>query len=290
MVKGFCLFMSLVFVQIVSGQLLINLHDGLLDWPEHLNKEVIRRNGISSVAIESMVKKDGHPIEKLLDKSVYFFDQNSGLITEAMTITTLFGSGDTSNTLCIYSDNQLIERSTVARGRKLVDRYSYEKDYCTSHDHLAVTFESPPDTVWLNSERFTHKQLNDSTHVTHAFNNYDRCFSQAEFQYNSLGYLLRKIDRLIMTNKQTTFTYIYNDHGNLDSVQEKNNHDDNESKWHYNYDVSGNVISMTEISSSSSKRSYEFIYGTNGLPEALLRHAPEAEEILIFKFQYEMVD
>lgn len=209
------------------------------------SQEFIQENKIKILNGQFTYKKPGEVMRTTEYKYVYEFDSLGRLITTFETRKD-DGTSDTTWNKYLYSaDDLLIEHkkgdgkgftSTTyefdEKGR--VTRESYVREYI---DSLGVN-----QRTILNSETMTYEDFDLQTKKT-VYNSYGLPYMQEFSNYNELGYLVERVQRLTMTSSVVTYKYEYSSKGFISAIKafEANNETPLE-ETQFVYDDHGNLL------------------------------------------------
>ena len=94
----------------------------------------------------------------------------------------------------------------------------------------------------FNQERFVYYEYDHQLKRVH-YNNYDLPYMDEYFNYNELGYLVERIERIKMTSTLYTYSYEYNEKGQLSAIRKALNQDEGYiEELEFEYDELGNLI------------------------------------------------
>lgn len=174
------------------------------------------------------------------------------------------GSEDTSWNYYYYNEDNLLtlHRSTEKEGLLAV-HYTYdslnrivEEEYKRDIDSNGQIVRS----LSFNKERIAYFDYDKQIKRTR-YNNYDLPYLDEFFNYNELGYLVERIERIKMTSTVYTYKYEYNEVGKLAAIRKISNRSDVPvEEMEYSYDELGNLKEKLIYRNGVLKTNIQIIY------------------------------
>ncbi len=176
---------------------------------------------------------------------LYKFDRN-GNLTSTIETCPDDGSKDTVRNIYRYDENNLLIAHLKSDqdgfqsiyfkydslGRVISEEFKRET-VDTSHQVIESTT--------FNKETFVYQDFGLQTKRTR-YNSYNLPYLDEFFNYNELGYLIERVERLKMTNDVYTISYEYNEKGLISAIRKKNNkHEEFTEEYTFEYDELGNL-------------------------------------------------
>lgn len=230
-----------------TAQVLDNRNGSAFTDKPFFNEDFIRQNKLKQLSGYYVLKKKGEVMKKTKYKYVYDFDQYGHLVSTYETMP-MDGTKDTIWTLYDYDENNhlALMRKTDKEGYAAV-YYTYDSigRVITEEYKREIGVEGSDlisRSLSFNKERFEYftfdKQLKRSR-----FNNYDLPYLDEFFNYNDLGYLVERVERVKMTSDIYTYSYEYNEKGLLSAIRKGSNKKDIYlEELTFKYDDLGNLI------------------------------------------------
>lgn len=251
----------------VNGQVLDNRNGEAFTDKPFFNKTFIKENKLKSLAGTYVYKKKNDKMRETTFNYVYNFDTEGRLISTFETRTD-DGTKDTTWNLYTYDDHDnLVEfRKTVENGYN-IERYQYDsigrliaKKYYRAYsdtDSIGASHE-----LLFNNERFRYVEYDNQLKRTH-YNSYDLPFMEEYFNYNELGYLVERIERIKMTSTIYTYTYEYNEKGQLSAIRKgTNKNDEFLEELEFSYDELGNLLEKNIYRNGTFMTDIQVIYNS----------------------------
>jgi len=221
----FILLIFLLASSTTNAQVLDNrLGEAFTDKP-FFNESFVKRNRLKRLNGTYTYKNEGGAMRETKFKHVYEFDREGRLVMTYETRTD-DGTKDTSWNIYEYDERGFLDLhrktdedgfTTVlytndSIGRVVKEEFVREVD---SNGHIIQTLE-------FNEERRVYAEYENQTKCTH-YNNYDLPYLDEFYNYNDLGYLVSREERIKMTSSVYTYTYEYNDKGKLAAIKKTSN-------------------------------------------------------------------
>ena len=229
----------------VHAQVLDNrMGEAFTDKP-FFNEDFVKRNRLKRLNGTYTYKNQGGPMRETKFKHIFEFDSDGRLILTYETRTD-DGTKDTSWNIYEYDEYGYLDLHrksdedgfTVVRytndsiGRVIKEEYVREID---SNGRVVRT-------LTFNEERFVYAEFDNQTKCTH-YNNYDLPYLDEVCNYNDLGYLVSREERIKMTSSVYTYTHEYNDKGKLAAIKKTSNRKSGIlEEMTFKYDELGNLL------------------------------------------------
>ena len=278
-----------------TAQMLNNEKGNLFSETPFFNEKYIRSINLKSITGTISSKKELGSIKASGNKESYIFNKKGHLLTHYLT-TKVKNKYDTIFTFYEYKNGN----NTVVRVSDSYGFYSYSRDFDSLNRIVSQAFSreknaSKSKVHFKLEEKYiifeeTYKyHLNDSIHVVTVFNSNGRPYQIQKKFYNQLGYLEKTQTRLLISNKNNTESYQYNEKGFLKSIKyfkEQNATPFKEIK--YDYDEWGNVTFMDEYKDNERVVHKELLYNPSNLVlKTILSQDLISNLITITKFESE---
>ncbi|MFK7786432.1 MAG: hypothetical protein AB8B56_15030 [Crocinitomicaceae bacterium] len=209
------------------------------------DEDFVKRNRLKQLNGTYTYKNQGGPMRETKFKHVFEFDRDGRLILTYETRTD-DGTKDTSWNIYEYDEYGFLNlhRKTDEDGFTAV-RYTNDsvgrvikEEYLREIDSNGRTVR----TLAFNEERFVYAEFDNQTKCTH-YNNYDLPYLDEVYNYNDLGYLVSREERIKMTSSVYTYTHEYNDKGKLAAIKKTSNRKSGIlEEMTFKYDELGNLI------------------------------------------------
>jgi hypothetical protein len=266
-------FLFLFFSLSLQGQMLDNREGNAFTDKPFFNCEFIRINKIHTLNGKFTYKKPGDVLRVTQYMYVYNFDELGRLI-ESFETRKDDGTADTTWNRYEYDhQNRLIvHKKGDPRGLN-VNTFAYDEQGRITEELYAREFR---DTLTgevkltvLNRETMRYENYDRQQKKTW-YNSYDLPYKQEFSYYDENGYLIERIERLMMTSVTTTHRYAYNEKGLIAALRSyKGNAETAFEEFLYVYDESGNLEEkqhyrngqyITEIEILYNERSHLLTY------------------------------
>jgi YD repeat-containing protein len=236
----FSLCLSAAYAQVLDNR----MGEAFTDKP-FFNEDFVKRNRLKRLNGTYTYKNQGGPMRETKFKHVYEFDREGRLILTYETRTD-DGTKDTSWNIYEYDEYGFLDlhRKTDEDGFTSV-RYTNDsigriikEEYVREIDSNGRLVR----TLTFNEERFVYAEFENQTKCTH-YNNYDLPYLDEICNYNELGYLVSREERIKMTSSVYTYTHEYNDKGKLAAIKKTSNRKSGIlEEMTFKYDELGNLI------------------------------------------------
>ena len=228
------------------GQVLDNQNgDAFTDKP-FFNQKFIFENQIKQLSGYYVYKKKGESMKATKYKYVYNFN-NLGDLASTFETCPDDGTKDTIWNIYGYDSqkNLAVHKKTDLDGFTSV-YYEYDSLNRVVSEEFKREIISDEDTsvrfLTFNKERLKYFNYDGQTKRTR-FNNYELPYLDEFWNYNDLGYLVERTERVKMTSDIYTYAYSYNEKGKLASIGKSSNRKDGFiEELRFKYDELGNLI------------------------------------------------
>lgn len=209
------------------------------------NTEFIHANSIRQLNGQFTYKKSGDILRLKEYKYVYEFDTLGRLIRSFETKKD-DGTKDTTSNVYFYSEkNQL-------KSHKKSDTYGFTTTTYVFDSKKRITKEmnyreyrdslGEMQQILLNSETMVYEDFENQTKKT-TFNSYGLPYLQEFSYYNKFGYLIERVERLMVTTEETSIKYAYNSNGWIATMRTfKQNSLEPAEEIVFTYDENGNLL------------------------------------------------
>ncbi|MCH2228950.1 MAG: hypothetical protein MK105_01305 [Crocinitomicaceae bacterium] len=239
------LLLFLVFSGIAYAQVLDNRNGEAFTDRPFFNETFVKQNKLKSLNGTFVYKKQGELMKTTQFKYVYEFDQEGHLISSYETRSD-DGTKDTTWNLYIYNDQNELEthRKTDQEGFTSI-HYLYDEEGRVIDESYTRDIDSNNSTVrslLFNNETIKYAEFDKQTKATR-YNNYELPYLDEFWNYNELGYLVERVERIKMTSTVYTYAYEYNEQGKLSAIRKSSNRKDGFiEELLFRYDELGNLI------------------------------------------------
>ena len=210
------------------------------------NQQFIKENKLKQITGTYVYKKKNDQMRETEFHYTYNFDRDGRLVSTYETRTD-DGTKDTTWNLYTYDQNNNLSSysRTDQEGLNIIN-YQYdsigrvtEKEYLREYEESDSL--STARSLMFNHERFSYVDYDRQTKCTH-YNSYDLPYMDEYFNYNDLGYLVERIERIKMTSTIYTYTYEYNELGQLGAIRKHSNlQEEALEEFEFEYDELGNL-------------------------------------------------
>ncbi|XOV66822.1 MAG: hypothetical protein ACFHU9_14445 [Fluviicola sp.] len=245
------------------GQVLDNRHGEAFTEKPFFNESFIKENKIKQIKGEFSYMKTGRGLVPMKYYSSYSFD-NQGHLVSSYETRPDDGSEDTTFNYYFYNDAGLLKmhRSTAKEGLLAV-HYTYD----SLNRVIAKEFKRDIDSngqivrsLSFNKERIEYFDYGKQLKRTY-YNNYDLPYMDEFYNYNELGYLTERIERIKMTSTVYTYKHEYNEMGKLAAIRKISNKSEVPvEEMEFSYDELGNLIEKLIYRNGILKTNIQIIY------------------------------
>jgi hypothetical protein len=211
------------------------------------NESFIKENKLKRLQGYYVYKKQGQLMKETKYKYSYEFDKEGHLIS---TFETRKDDGTRDTTWNFYeynaSNNLYIHRKTDQDGFATV-YYGYDSlGRVISEEQMRDFVDSGTNMICrslsFNKEEIKYFEYDHQVKRTR-FNSYGLPYLDEYINYNELGYLVERLERIKMTSTTYTYTYEYNETGKLAAIRKSSNQQEGYlEELLFRYDDLGNLI------------------------------------------------
>ena len=273
------------FCQVLDNR----LGEAFTDKP-FFNEAFVKQNKLKTLVGSYVYKRTGEAMMTTKYKYVYNFDEEGHL---ASTYETKLDDGtkDTIWNIYEYDPKHLLitHRKTDLDGYTTV-HYAYDnkgrvigEEYMRDIDSAGQIVRS----LSFNKERITYGDYGTQTKKTR-FNNYDLPYLDEFVRYDSLGYLIERVERIKMTSTTYTYTYSYNAQGKLAAVRKSSNLQEGYmEEFLFRYDELGNLMEKHIYKDGVFTTDVQIIYNSKTkLLATVITKQVSTGFLMILRFQY----
>jgi len=209
------------------------------------NELFVKQNKLKNLVGSYVYKKTGETMKTTAFKYAYNFDRE-GHLESSYETNTSDGTKDTVWNIYEYNaKNKLVAHRKTDLDGFLTIHYTYDDKGRIITEEYKRDIDSSGEIVRslsFNKERIEYSDYGDQMKLTR-YNNYDLPYLDEFVRYDSIGYLVEKVERIRMTSTTYTNTFAYDDHGKLASIQKTSNRKDGIiEEFKFRYDELGNLI------------------------------------------------
>lgn len=228
-----------------SGQVLDNRNGEAFTDRPFFNAEFIRKNKLKRLNGTYTHMKRGDVMRETNSKYVYEFD-SLGNLSSTYETGNSNGSKDTTWNFYVYDElgylmthrkTDMDGFSTVYYTRDSIGRVIAEEQVreIDTLNHQIIR------TISFNKERIEYKNY-DLQEKRTRYNNYNLAYLDEFWNYNELGYLVERVERIKMTSSVFTYNYEYNREGKLSAIRKSSNRTEGYlEEIEFGYDELGNL-------------------------------------------------
>lgn len=256
---------SFFLVNGVQAQVLDNrMGEAFTDKP-FFNEDFVKRNRLKRLNGTYTYKNQGSAMRETAFKHVFEFDREGRLVSTYETRTD-DGTKDTSWNIYEYDEYGFLgaHRKTDEEGFTVV-KYTNDsigrvikEEYIREVDSNGVIVR----TLAFNEERFEYAEFDKQTKCTR-YNNYNLPYLDEFCNYNDLGYLVSREERIKMTSSVYTYTHEYNDKGKLAAIKKTSNRATGIlEEMTFKYDELGNLLEKRVYRNGEFTTDIQIIYNS----------------------------
>lgn len=262
----------------------IDLGTGDIDFlalPFH--QDFIRNNSIAEITVEEQIKRSNQSIRPSGLKKIYSFNTD-GRCTERSTYRQRYGRTDTIfEAYRLSPSDMVVQYDRKDRGGFYREAFEKHGDTLTICSFRGKTREEL--ATWMGCEHQVTRRSGKSEEVT-ILNENMLPYRRRSREFNADGYLIRMVERYVVSQKMKTTTYTYNDRGRL-SFRRRESDKGNE-EWSYTYDdVDGALEEVLYRLNGELVWRRTIVQDDHGRIAAILTMDQATEDIIIEKFTYE---
>lgn len=294
-VNYFILFFIFLLFGHANAQVLDNRTGSAFTDKPFFNADFIRQNKLKKLNGSYTYKKQGEVMRETEYKYVYEFDSLGNLISTYETRTD-DGTKDTTWNKYYYNNrNWLIKHSKTDKEGFLSIHYTHDslgrvvtEEYIQEIDSNGVFIRA----LSFNKERIEYANYGNQLKRT-KFNNYNLPYLDEFTNYNELGYLVERNERIKMTSTVYTYLYSYNEKGLLAGIAKTSNRAEGileESL--FTYDLLGNLEQKHIYKNGVFTTDIQIIYNSKShLLSSVITRQVSTNFMMILRFQdYEFFD
>ena len=275
------------------GQMMENEKGTIFSDHPFFNEKFIRSVKLKSLTGTISSKKELGTIKQTGKKQAYFFNENGSFAGS-------FQVSQKNDTSFIYYEYDNNKNMIVKRFSDSYGFYSYTYTYDRQNDMVKKVYarEKNANKSKINfklGEQYVVFQEGYKVEVTDSIltklilNSNGRPYQRQQQFFNSLGYLVRVENKLLINNQVSKEVYEYNERGLLKSIQYYDHKDTIPTKgFLYNYDEWGNVSFIDEYRKNVRTKHKEILYDqSNFILKTILSQDLKTNLITITKFKPE---
>ena len=287
--KNLVIFFALIATP-VTAQVLDNRYGEAFTDRPFFNKTFIKENKLKQLKGSFVYKKSGELMQATKYKYVYEFDKQGRLISTYETRTD-DGTKDTTWNIYKYdeSDRLLMHRKSEqdaftsvhhefdSLGRIISEEFKRDLIDETGTIERSLTF---------NKEKSIYVDYENQIKRTR-YNNYGLPYLDEYCNYNDLGYLVERIERIKMTSAVCTWHYEYNREGRLAAIRTSSNQEDGYTEeLLFAYDPLGNLIEKHIYKNGVFTTDIQIIYNSKSkLLATVITRQVSTGFMMILRFQ-----
>lgn len=288
MKKYFLSLVAFLFLQSIGfSQVLSLVPHPLQNFQHPFNEKFIKRNNIASIQVEISSKKEMDIIRASHQFLVFEFNSNGRLISEKKF---RIGDIDTLNFAFEYNDagKIILEQEFIGSGI-LEKKYSYNALGNKSSVEYRKIDPQNIESNLLSIDSIKTVEL-DNIKVQTFYNDYGRPYREIRIYHDSLGYLNKYRETFILSHKQNTIDYSYNDFGLLKEINYLFELNGKTRKEEYVYNDEGVPEAFLIYEDGKHLKRKEYLYNSDGSLKAILFKEMETNLITIWELTYEKRD
>lgn len=248
------------------GQVLDNREGKAFTDAPFFNETFVRENKLKEIKGEFSYMKTGKGLVPMKYYSSFSFDEQGHLISTYETRPD-DGSKDTSWNFYMYNDaDELVQHRSTEKEGLLSVYFTYDslgrvvaEEYKRDLDSNGQIIRS----LTFNKERIEYFDYGQQLKRTR-YNNYDLPYLDEFYNYNELGYLVERIERIKMTSTVYTYHYEYNERGKLSAIRKSSNKQENYvEELVFSYDDLGNLTEKLIYRNGTLKTNIQIIYSSS---------------------------
>lgn len=284
--KLLILFVSIGFLSF--SQVLDNQNGEAFTDKPFFNQKFIFENQIKQLSGYYVYKKKGESMKSTKYKYVYNFN-TFGDLTSTFETCPDDGTKDTIWNIYQYDSqkNVTVHKKTDQEGFTSV-YYEYDSLNRVVSEEFKREIVSEDTSVrylTFNKERLKYADYDGQTKRTR-FNNYNLPYLDEFWNYNELGYLVERTERVKMTSDIYTYTYSYNEKGKLASLGKASNGQDKFiEELRFRYDELGNLIEKHVYKNDDFTTDIQIVYNSKSkLVSSIITRQVSTGFLMILRF------
>ena len=260
------------------------------------SQEFLWQNKVSTITGVCQMKRTGKAIENRPDITVYHFNE-TGQLSKIDAVTSVLSMVDSTHIEFDRNELGLVQnRNELGRNGYTTTAFFYDNkgrveriDNSVSENKSIEKLKLVPGlTVTVNSESYKYSEPSALILRKESFNNYGLPYSVDLVYRDTAGFVKREEKELILSGKNFTKQYTYNDKGWIAQISTIESSSNKETKREtFQYDRIGNLIKVSYFSNSVLQREIEILYTPTSFIEATLDQDMGSKDILITKYSYE---
>lgn len=270
--------------------------DAFTDRP-FFNESFIKDNKLKRLQGSFVYKKQDDLMRNTKFKYTYDFDRSGHLIstyetrTDDGTVDTTWNyyEYDEANNLAIHRKSDLEGFSSIhydydSVGRVIAEEYM--------RDFVEIGTNDVCRSLSFNREEIKHFDFDKQTKSTR-FNSYGLPYLDEFINYNELGYLVERVERIKMTSTIYTYSYEYNEQGKLSAIRKSSNRQEGYlEELLFKYDELGNLIEKHIYRNGEFTTDIQIIYNSKSkLLATVITRQVSTGFMMILRFkEYEFFD
>lgn len=229
------------------------------------NEDFVKRNRLKRLNGTYTYKNEGGAMRETKFMHVFEFDNDGRLISTYETRTD-DGTKDTAWNIYEYDEYGFLGtyRKTDEEGFTTI-RYTNDsigrvikEEYVREIDSNGRIIQ----TISFNEEYIEYMEFERQTKSTR-YNNYNLPYLDEFYNYNDLGYLVSREERIKMTSSVYTYTYEYNDKGKLSAIKKTSNREEGIiEEMTFKYDELGNLLEKRVYRNGEFTTDIQIIYNS----------------------------
>mgnify|MGYP003336400936 CR=1 FL=1 len=282
--------------QFAYSQIIDNREGKAFQQEMFFSQEFLWQNKVSTITGVCQMKRTGKAIENRPDITVYHFNE-TGQLSKIDAVTSVLSMVDSTHIEFDRNELGLVQnRNELGRNGYTTTAFFYDNkgrveriDNSVSENKSIEKLKLVPGlTVTVNSESYKYSEPSALILRKESFNNYGLPYSVDLVYRDTAGFVKREEKELILSGKNFTKQYTYNDKGWIAQISTIESSSNKETKREtFQYDRIGNLIKVSYFSNSVLQREIEILYTPTSFIEATLDQDMGSKDILITKYSYE---
>jgi hypothetical protein len=265
------------------AQVLSLIPHPLQNYQHPFNEKFIQRNGIQSIQVEISSKKEMDIIRSDKRFLVFEFNPDGNLISEKKF---MMGEVDTLSFAFIYNEggDLILEQEYIGSGI-LEKKYKYDQDA----NKIGVEYRKidvKNDDSNIISIDSVKTIIVDGVLIQSYFNDQKRPYREVRIYRDSLGYISRFRETFIISHKQNTIDYSYNDFGLLQEINYYFAFNEKKRREEYSYNEEGFPETFLVYEDDVLVKRKEYLYNGDGSLKAILFKDMDTNLITIWELTY----
>lgn len=277
------LFLITQLCAVSFSQVLSLVPHPLQNYQHPFNEKFIQRNNIQSIQVEISSKKEMDIIRPANRFLVFEFNDQGRLVSEKKF---KIGETDTLNFAFIYNEKgKLIQEQEFIGSGILEKKYRYDENdnKCYVEYRKIDVYSDQSNLLSIDSIRTIEV---DGVLIQTYYNDQKRPYREIRIYHDSLGYLSRFRETFIISHKQNSIVYTYNDYGLLKEINYDFALNDKKRREEYHYNEEGIPDSFLTYENGVNTRRKEYLYNGDGSLKAILFKDMDTNLITIWELTY----